>query len=142
MENEHIIIIALLLVILLVHLNRSRPSCPCGRSQLQGFLPEHIRKREDGPQNIITAGHIRSRQQDENPGALGIVNKESPVSHIRKRECSGQGFCIDNQRIQNKDHSMYHSQFIRHHLKNDHRQKMLQNLVGGCEGPDCAGQPF
>lgn len=138
MENEHIIIVALLLVILLVHLNR-KPSCSCQRPDLQGFLPERIRNREDG-QNIVTAGHIRNR---ENGGALGLVNADNtPISHIRKRECSGQGFCVDNQRIQNRNHNMYHSQFVRHHLKKDHRQQMLQNFEGGCEGPDCAGKAF
>jgi len=145
MENEHVIIIALLLVIFLVNLNRKSPS-PCDRPELQGFLPDHIRSREDIP----TAAHIRSRiglAVPNTPQAFGTPQALEPqqavvsqrIRHRETDERPGQGFNL--QRVQNRDHNMYHSQFVRHHLKNDHRQQMLQNLEGDGSA-DSAGAPY
>jgi hypothetical protein len=117
MEQEHFIIIALLCVV--VYMLSTRQPCGC---VVEGF-----------EKDMITAGHIRSRRE----GGLGLVNADTPISYIRNREDTGQGFNLGNQRI-NVNNNMNQSQFVKHHLKMDHRSKMLKNMAG-CEGPDCAG---
>jgi hypothetical protein len=118
MEQEHFIIIALLCVVIYMLLNNES----CGCNKLEGF-----------EQDIVSGAHIRSRREG---GALGLVNADTPISHIRsRRNEEGQGFNL--QRI-NVNNNMNQSQFVRHHLKMDHRSKMMQNMAG-CEGQDCAG---
>ena len=148
MEKEHVTIIVLLVIIVLVSLKRkpsdqvSAGEAPESESQErrpgQYITAAHIRNREDIP----TAAHIRNRI------GLGAPNKPGLTSYIRHRETDNQpaqGFYLGNQQIQNRNHSMYHSQFIRHHLKNDHRREMFASMDGDLVGdgnPDSAGHSF
>ena len=133
MEQEHMIIIALLVVALYFLMMRKPCACPIRPSQGFSERFENVGTEQDP---IIGAGWNRNRRQDES-GTIGLVNKESPTSHIRsRRQDDNQGFGL--QHVRNRNHNMYQSQYVRHHLKADHRGKMMNSMMGG-EGPDGAG---
>ncbi len=132
MEQEHMIIIALLVVALYFLMMRKPCACPIRPSQ--GFS-ERFEKVGTVQVPVFGAGWIRKR---EDGGAIGLVNKESPTSHIRsRRQDVNQGFG-SLQHVRNRNHNMYQSQYVRHHLKADHRGKMMNSMIRG-EGPDGAG---
>jgi hypothetical protein len=58
---------------------------------------------------------IRNRRTDEVPAGLEFISKH----------------------IQNRNHNMYQSQYVKHHLKADHRGKMMRNMMEG-GGSNCA----
>lgn len=124
MEQEHMIIIALLVVAL--YFLMMRKPCACAT---EGF--ENVGTAQD---QIIGAGWIRNRREDG--GVIGLVNSPNAL-RIRNR-VDEQGFGL--QRLNNRNHNMYHSQYVRHHLKADHRGKMMNSMMrgDGCTGPDCA----
>jgi hypothetical protein len=104
-----------------------RKPCACPRVG-QGF---GIEKFEEP----MTAAHIRNRI------GLGAVNTDTAfgswIRNRREEQClPGNPLCAG--RIQNRNHNMYQSQYVRHHLKADHRGKMMRNMMGEpCVGPDC-----
>jgi hypothetical protein len=131
MEQEHMIIIALLVVALYFLMMRKPCACPIRPSQ--GFS-ERFENVGTEQVPVIGAGWIRKR---EDGGSIGLVNKETPISHIRtRRQDDNQGFGL--QHVQSRNHNMYQSQYVRHHLKADHRGKMMNSMMRG-EGPDSAG---
>jgi hypothetical protein len=137
MEQEHMIIIALLVVALYFLMMRKPCACPIRPSQ--GFS-ERFENVGTEQVPVIGAGWIRNRRQDES-GTIGIVNKESPTSHIRTRRetiPTGLDENVQGFHVRNRNHNMYQSQYVRHHLKADHRGKMMNSMIRG-EGPDGAG---
>jgi len=132
METEHKIIVALLVVI--IYMLSTSKTCTCGVSQgtTQGFT--------EGFEDIMTGAWIRKRGDAEQGGSLGLVTNTTetgmnPNAWIRNRQ-DEQGFGL--QRVQNRHHNMYQSQLVKHHLKKDHRNKMMRNMMGE-SGPDGAG---
>lgn len=130
MEQEHMIIIALLVIALYFLMMRKPCACPIRPSQ--GFS-ERFENVGTEQVPVIGAGWIRKR---EDGGSSGLVNKKTPISHIRNREEHDrpQGFGLEY--VRNRNHNMYQSQYVRHHLKADHRGKMMNSMMAGCEGPD------
>ena len=124
MEQEHMIIIALLVVALYFLMMRKPCACPIRPSQ--GFS-----ERFATDATLPFAAHIRNR--------IGYIpNADTPISHIRtRRQDDNQGFGL--QHVQSRNHNMYQSQYVRHHLKADHRGKMMRNMITGDGGPDGAG---
>ncbi len=136
MEQEHMIIIALLVVAL--YFLMMRKACACPRVG-QGFGIERFDDIGTSSQPIIGAGWIRNR------AVSGLVTDTTPSptnpNWIRKRV--GDYDAISN-RVQNRNHNMYQSQHVKHHLKADHRGKMMRNMMGRQlddkgAGPDGAG---
>lgn len=125
MEQEHMIIIALLVVAL--YFLMMRKPCACPRVG-QGFGLEKFE-----PPYLPNA-RIETVDGD-------LVNRPSPISWIRnRREDLYKGL----HNVQSRNHNMYHSQYVRHHLKADHRGKMMRNMMGRQlddkgAGPDGAG---
>lgn len=135
MEQEHMIIIALLVIALYFLMMRKPCACPIRPSQ--GFS-----ERYADLENALV-GRIRTRSNDASPledaakgGANNILNSPNAF-HIRSRSQDGQGFG-SLQHVQSRNHNMYQSQYVRHHLKADHRGKMMNSMMRG-EGPDSAG---
>ncbi len=127
MEQEHMIIIALLVVAL--YFLMMRKACACAAPS-QGF---GLEKFEQLPE----VAHIRNRIGNALPNT-------DTAFWIRNREEGGQGFNINKGHVQSRNHNMYHSQYVRHHLKADHRGKMMRNMMGRQlddkgAGPDGAG---
>jgi hypothetical protein len=124
MEQEHMIIIALLVVALYFLMMRKPCVCPIRPSQ--GFS-----ERFATDATLPFAAHIRNR--------IGYTpnNPESPIARIRnRRQDDHQGFGLNH--VRNRNHNMYQSQYVRHHLKADHRGKMMNSMMGEpCVGPDC-----
>ena len=112
MEQEHMIIIALLVVALYFLMMRKPCACP---SPSQGFNIERFRESAGQGEGIVAGGS-------------GTIAR--PL-WIRKRQDEDLYKNIQN-RIQNRNHNMYQSQYVKHHLKADHRGKMLRNMMGGC----------
>lgn len=125
MEQEHMIIIALLVVALYFLMMRKPCVCPIRLSQ--GFS-ERFENVGTEQVPVIGAGWIRKR---EDGGSIGLVNKESPTSHIRNREENDRPGFQSLQHVRNRNHNMYQSQYVRHHLKADHRGKMMRNMING-----------
>jgi len=122
------IIIALLVVALYFLMNRKPCNCPMSASRPgQGFNLERFENVGTSDVPVIGAGWIRNRR--ENGGSLGLVNKDSPTSWIRT-EGVPQGLEFAAARVQSRNHNMYQSQYVKHHLKADHRGKMMQNMMG------------
>jgi len=111
-------IIIALLVVALYFLMMRKP-CACPRVG-QGFGLEKFRFR-DAAQN-----------EEINKTPMGL-----PDAQQLRIRTDGQGFNID-QRLQNRNHNMYQSQYVKHHLKADHRGKMMRNMMGRS---DCALYP-
>jgi len=118
MEQEHMIIIALLVVAL--YFLMMRKPCACPRVG-QGFGLEKFRFR-DAAQNA-----------EINATPMGLPDARQ--LRIRTEGSGGQGFL---QHVQNRNHNMYQSQHVKHHLKADHRGKMMRNMMGRS---DCALYP-
>ena len=144
MEQEHMIIIALLVVALYFLMMRKPCACPIRPSQ--GFS-----ERYADLENALV-GRIRTRSNDASPledaaqgGKLGVLNSpDSPISSLNyirnRRETIPKGLDENKQgfHVRNRNHNMYQSQYVRHHLKADHRGKMMNSMIRG-EGPDSAG---
>jgi hypothetical protein len=120
MEQEHMIIIALLVVAL--YFLMMRKPCACPRVG-QGF---GLEKFEQLPE----VARIRNRIGNALPNTDTAFG-----SWIRNRV--GDYDAISN-RVQNRNHNMYQSQYVKHHLKADHRGKMMRNMMGRS---DCALYP-
>ena len=131
MEQEHMIIIALLVVALYFLMMRKPCACPIRPSQ--GFA-----ERFATDATLPFGGRIRNRI------GLGVENDpESPISslYIRNRRetiPAGLDENVQGFHVRNRNHNMYQSQYVRHHLKADHRGKMMNSMIRG-EGPDSAG---
>jgi len=126
------IIIALLVVALYFLMMRKPCACPIRPSQ--GFS-ERFENVGTEQVPVIGAGWIRKR---EDGGSFGLVNKETTISHIRNRRQTDLPGLQSLQHVRNRNHNMYQSQYVRHHLKADHRGKMMNSMIRG-EGPDSAG---
>ncbi len=127
------IIIALLVVAL--YFLMIRKPCVCPISPSQGFS-----ERFATDENIQFGAHIRNRI------GLGVANDpNSPISsfkYIRSRRETippGLNENVQGLHVRNRNHNMYQSQYVRHHLKADHRGKMMRNMITGDGGPDGAG---
>jgi len=135
MEQEHIIIIALLVVALYFLMMRKPCACPIRPSQ--GFA-ERFDQTEGafgpfGPtQNRIRTNTEQALDDQIKAKTMGLID-----ARIRSRSQDGQGFG-SLQHVRNRNHNMYQSQYVRHHLKADHRGKMMNSMMRG-EGPDSAG---
>ena len=139
MEQEHMIIIALLVVALYFLMMRKPCACPIRPSQ--GFA-ERFENVGTEQVPVIGAAWIRKR---EDGGSLGVVNSpDSPISslnYIRNRRetiPAGLDENVQGFHVRNRNHNMYQSQYVRHHLKADHRGKMMNSMMRG-EGPDSEG---
>jgi hypothetical protein len=123
MEQEHMIIIALLVVALYFLMMRKPCVCPIRPSQ--GFGLEKFRFRD------------AAQDKEINETPMGLPDARPLGAHIRsRRQDDGQGFGLNH--VRNRNHNMYQSQYVRHHLKADHRGKMMNSMIRG-EGPDGAG---
>jgi hypothetical protein len=121
MEQEHMIIIALLVVALYFLMMRKPCVCPIRPSQ--GFGLEKFRFRDAAQNEEISAT------------PMGLPNAQQLRIRSRRQD-DLQGFGL--QHVSNRNHNMYQSQYVRHHLKADHRGKMMNSMIRG-EGPDGAG---
>ena len=129
MEQEHMIIIALLVVALYFLMMRKPCACPIRPSQ--GFS-----ERFATDATLPFAAHIRNR--------IGYLPNDpnSPIARIRSRRetiPTGLDENVQGFHVRNRNHNMYQSQYVRHHLKADHRGKMMRNMITGDGGPDGAG---
>jgi hypothetical protein len=124
MEQEHMIIVGLLVVIAVLSYYTFKECESCKKANTEGFgldLPidasAHIRMREGygipGDANeAATAAHIRMR---EGFGIPGDANEAATAAHIRN----------------NMNNSYQHSSHVTHHLRRDHRNKMMRNMMFG-----------
>jgi|LakMenE01Jun11ns_1017448.scaffolds.fasta_scaffold9867633_2 hypothetical protein len=121
MEQEHMIIIALLVVALYFLMNRKSCDCvkPCQGFNIEKFEPPYLPN-----------ARIETAPED-------LVNRPSPISWIRNRREVDDYRGLHN--VQSRNHNMYHSQYVRHHLKADHRGKMMRNMMG-TESPQASPQ--
>ena len=111
MEQEHMIIIALLVVALYFLMNRK--SCDCAKP-CQGFNIEKFSADERALQGGNPNAWIRKRAGD-----YDFISNDPTF----------------NKRVQSRNHNMYHSQYVKHHLKADHRGKMMRNMMGESDDP-------
>ena len=120
MEQEHMIIIALLVIAL--YFLMMRKSCNCPMPRLQGFdMREGF---ENNTEEINTALESASGYLPTAPTAsTGWIRSR------RQDDCKLSGTCAGH--IRNRNHNMYQSQYVKHHLKADHRAKMMRNMMGG-----------
>jgi len=138
MEQEHMIIIALLVVALYFLMMRKPCACPAPG---QGFGLE----RFEGPSVVEGGAWIRNRSpiSASKGGKLGLLTYKgdtgyNPNYRIRTDPDPTQGVGTLNH-IQNRNHNMYQSQHVKHHLKADHRGKMMQNMMGRQDPLACPG---
>ena len=125
MENEHMIIIGLLVVIAILSYYTFKECEACKKANSEGFslcqgcadTAARIRMKEGygipGDANeAATAAYIRMK---EGFGIPGDANEAATAAHIRN----------------NPNHSVQHSSHITHHLRRDHRNKMMRNMMFG-----------
>ncbi len=136
MEKEHMIISGLLVAIAILSYFTFRQCKKCDQMKKEGFglaapyeaQNAYIRHRYGIPGDAVetTNAHIRSREGFGIPGDdVATTN-----AHIRTRE----GFGIEGNEMKahiNVDNSMQASQHVQHHLRRDHRNKMLRNMIFG-----------
>lgn len=122
MEQEHMIIIALLVIAL--YFLMMRKSCNCPMPRLQGFdmregfqsNTEEVNAALESAGGYLPTAWIRSRRQDD---------------------CKLSGTCAGH--IRNRNHNMYQSQYVKHHLKADHRAKMMNSMMTGAPQDSAGG---
>ena len=103
MEQEHMIIVGLLVVIAVLSYYTFKECESCKKSTAEGFgldLP------------IDASAHIRMR---EGYGIPGDANEAATAAHIRN----------------NMNNSFQQSSHVTHHLRRDHRNKMMRNMMFG-----------
>ena len=124
MEQEHMIIIALLVIAL--YFLMMRKSCNCPMPRLQGFdMREGFESNTKGINEAL-----------DSAGGYLPTASSTWIRSRRQDDCKLSGTCAGH--IRNRNHNMYQSQYVKHHLKADHRGKMMQNMMG--ESPqDSAG---
>ncbi len=146
MENEHMIIIGLLVIIAMLSYYTFKECEGCKKARAEGFsmcqgcadTAARIRMKEGygipGDANeAATAAYIRMR---EGYGIPGDANEAATAAHIRMRE--GYGIPGDANEAataahirNNPNHSVQHSSHVTHHLRRDHRNKMMRNMMFG-----------
>jgi hypothetical protein len=100
-----------------------RKPCACPIRPSQGFSERFA--TDATPQ---FAAHIRNRI-----GNALLNDPNSAISYIRsRRETIPPGLDENKQglHVRNRNHNMYQSQYVRHHLKADHRGKMMNSMMG------------
>jgi len=114
------IIIALLVIAL--YFLMMRKSCNCPMPRLQGFdMREGFENNTEEINNALesASGYLPTAPT----GSTGWIRSR------RQDDCKLSGTCAGH--IRNRNHNMYQSQYVKHHLKADHRAKMMRNMMGG-----------
>jgi len=136
MEQEHLILIALVLIVVFMINNK----CNCNKAEKfglegEGLMAQHIRYGNNPYEAMaqyvkpgtgrIHVQHIR--QQNDNKQPL-----TSMAQHIRYGEgCGTPGFCENGmaQRV-NMNHDFQAR--LKNHIRNDSRENMLSSIMTGC----------
>ena len=113
MEREHLIIIAIVLVVMWMLMGHSS-DCNCEECMNKAMMPSHIRYGNPGD-DVFPGGHIRMRREEE----------KLPFGHIRM-----------------SDKYFGATQHIQHHLRRDNKRGLLNGLYAGAPqhiryGGDC-----
>ena len=108
MEREHLIIIAIVLVVMWMLMGHSS-DCNCNECRASG-MPEHIRYGTDN--DGFLPGHIRMRREE----GVGAPSQDAvnPFGHIRM-----------------SDKYFGATQHIQHHLRRDNKRGLLNGLYAG-----------
>ena len=104
MEREHLIIIAIVLVVMWMLMGHSN-DCNCDKCMNKAMMPSHIRYQTDAPTEIGPMGRIRYEEAPTGPGPLG--------------------------RIRMSDKYFGATQHIQHHLRRDNKRGLLNGLYAG-----------
>ena len=124
MEREHLIIIAIVLVVMWMLMKHSS-DCNCNECMNKAMMPAHIRYGTDN--DGFLPGHIRMRREE----GVGAPSQDAanPFGHIRM-----------------SDKYFGATQHIQHHLRRDNKRGLLNGLYAGapqhirrqeCVGQDC-----
>ena len=109
MEREHLIIIAIVLVVMWMLMKHSS-DCNCNECMHKAMVPSHIRYGNP-VDDVFPGGHIRMRRDGDNllpPPGTG------PQGHIRM-----------------SDKYFGATQHIQHHLRHDNKRGLLNGLYAG-----------
>jgi len=107
MEREHLIIIAIVLVVMWMLMKHSS-DCNCNECMNKAMMPAHIRMREGE-----------------------IVFAAGPPEHIRMREAETVQGNFTPERIRMSDKYFGATQHIQHHLRRDNKRGLLNGLYAG-----------
>ena len=142
MEKEHLIIIAILAVILYMCMNKTEKFYGLQASEEGTLFAQNIRRGVELPGGIPDAerAFAQNIRRGVDIGGDSIGGFAQNIRRGTAQTCvdigGGQQMCQQQggndafaQRVRRNDMNIMGSQYVSHHIRRDHRNSMLSNLM-------------